>query len=153
MKRLFSIFTLLLFIAICLTSLAQTTDFDQALADSLGADEYGMKIYTFVILKTGTKTMNDQARVGELFRGHLDNIGRLVEEGKLVVAGPFMKNEANLRGLFILNVEDMEEARALLSTDPAIEAGLLEPELYQWYGSAALPMYLDASKKVAKKKP
>jgi len=39
--------------------------------------------------------------INEKFRGHLDNINRLVKEEKLVVAGPMCKNEKNYRGIFI----------------------------------------------------
>jgi hypothetical protein len=77
------------------------------------------------------------------------NIGRLVEEGKLIVAGPMKKNEKNYRGIFILNVKK-EEAVSILDTDPAIKAKLLEPEIYEWYGSAALPVYLPYHEKVQK---
>lgn len=116
--------------------------YNQALADSLGADDYGMKQYIFVILKTGKAVSPDQATRDSLFAGHMQNIGRLVKEGKLIVAGPMQKNSADYRGIFILNVKTLDEARLLLDTDPAIKSGLLDPELFQWYGSAALPMYL-----------
>ena len=68
---------------------AQTDNpkYDKHLADSLGADEIGMKMYVFVILKTGSKPMEDKAKRDSIFRGHMDNIGRLAKEGKLVVAG------------------------------------------------------------------
>ncbi|WP_260392461.1 hypothetical protein [Empedobacter falsenii] len=39
--------------------------------------------------------------INEKFRGHLDNINRLVKEEKLVVAGPMGKNEKNYCGIFI----------------------------------------------------
>lgn len=61
------------------------------------------------------------------------------------MAGPLQKNEKSYGGIFILNVEAIEEAKALLETDPAIKAQLLDSELYGWYGSAALPLYLPAS--------
>ncbi len=35
-------------------------------------------------------------------------------------------------------------------TDPAVKAGLLDAELYQSYGSAALPLYLPFHDKVKK---
>jgi hypothetical protein len=47
----------------------------------------------------------------------------------------------------------MDEAKELMQTDPAIKADLLDVELYDWYGSAALPEYLDASDKIWKEKP
>lgn len=116
--------------------------YNKALADSLGADERGMKKYVLVLLKTGKRENADKQTTDSLFAGHMQNIGRLVDMGKLVVAGPMQKNEKTYRGIFILNVASPEEASALLDTDPAIKGGLLEPELYGWYGSAALPMYL-----------
>lgn len=126
MKRI--IIFMLILLNGALNSIAQTKSdiYDKALADSLGADEYGMKQYTFVILKTGTNTTESKESTDSLFRGHMNNIGRLAKEGKLIVAGPFVKNEKAYRGLFILNVKTMEEAKNLLSTDPAINAHLLE---------------------------
>ncbi|MFV0304538.1 MAG: YciI family protein [Moheibacter sp.] len=124
--------------------------FDKALADSLQADVYGMKSYVFVVLKTGKIMIDDKDKVNELFRGHLDNIKRLAKENKLVVAGPFGENENQYRGLFILNVKTIEEAQKLVETDPAINSGLLDVDFYEWYGSAALPMYLETVEKITK---
>lgn len=129
--------------------------YDAELAEKLGADEYGMKSYIFVILKTGANpTVQEKSEINELFRGHLDNITRLVNEKKMIIAGPMGKNDKNYRGIFILsNVKDLEEAREILKTDPAVKAGILDVELYDWYGSAALPEYLPYSDKVWKSKP
>lgn len=115
--------------------------YDKALADSFGADDYGMKNYVFVILKSGAKTA-DKHTTDSVFSGHMRNIGRLAEIGKLVVAGPLGENDKNYRGIFIFNVKTKEEARELLKTDPALSSGLLDAELYEWYGAAALPAYM-----------
>lgn len=128
-------------------------NYDSRLAQKYGADDYGMKSYVFVILKSGSNTSGNKQTIAEAFRGHLDNIGKLVEEGKLIVAGPMGKNENNYRGIFILNVESKEEAALLLQSDPAIKENYLDVDMYTWYGSAALPSYLDVSDKVWKKKP
>ncbi|MEX0646565.1 MAG: YciI family protein [Balneolaceae bacterium] len=127
-------------------------DYDAELAEELGADDYGMKSYIFVILKTGSNDgeIKDQAVRDSLFAGHLNNIRRLAEEEKLLVAGPFGRNENSYRGLFILNTESLEEAGEILETDPAVKEKLLEAELYAWYGSAALPVYLEAAGKIGK---
>ncbi|MBK7434910.1 MAG: hypothetical protein IPI66_14145 [Chitinophagaceae bacterium] len=147
MRSILFIMTILLF---SLPALCQKTNpnFDSTLARSLGADDYGMKRYVFVILKTGSNTTSTKAESDSLFAGHMRNINRLSEMKKLSVAGPFLKNDQQFRGLFILNVPTLEEARSLLDTDPAIRAKLLEPELYPWYGSAALSEYLPAHEKV-----
>lgn len=128
------------------------TTYDKKLADSLGADEYGMKMYVLVLLKTGSNTITDKVVRDSLFAGHMQNIGRLADAGKLVVAGPLKKNEKEYRGIFILNAGGIAEAKELLATDPAIVARMLEAELYEWYGSAALPMYLPFYKKLEKRK-
>jgi uncharacterized protein YciI len=127
--------------------------YDVVLAERLGADNYGMKGYMLVILKTGPNTTTDTQFINQSFRGHLDNINRLAQEGQLVVAGPLGRNDNNYRGIFILNATSIEEARQLLQTDPAVAEGLLEAEIYNWYGSAALPLYLDYSDKIWKQKP
>ena len=132
----------------------QNPNYDKALAEKWGGDDYGMKSYFLVLLKTGTNTDADKERVTESFKGHMDNINRLVEEGKLIVAGPLAKNENHYRGIFILdNIGSMDDARTLLLTDPAIKNGLLGFEILTWYGSAALPEYLPFSDKIWKIKP
>lgn len=154
-KKVKSISILLLMLMLSESSPAQTInpELDTALAKRLDADDYGMKMYVFVILKTGGNPSKDKAFIENSFRGHLANIGRLAEAKQLVVAGPFGKNESDFRGLFILNVRTVEEGRKLLETDPAIKADLLKAELYPWYGSAAISEYLTAHDKIWKSKP
>jgi uncharacterized protein YciI len=113
-----------------------------------------MKSYFLVILKTGSNTTADKTLVSESFRGHMENMNKLVAAGKLIVAGPFGKNELGYRGIFILDkVKTVEEAKALLQTDPAIKNNLLAYDLLPWYGSAALPEYLPFSDKIWKINP
>jgi len=129
-------------------------NYNKALADKLGSDDYGMKTYFLVILKTGTNTTTDKQLISESFKGHMNNINKLVNENKLIVAGPFAKNEKNYRGIFILNnIQSAKEATQLLLTDPAIKNKLLDYEIFIWYGSAALPEYLPFSDKIWKLKP
>ena len=128
-------------------------NYDEALAKKLGADDFGMKNYVFVILKTGENKTTDKEELNKLFRGHMENIQRLVDEKKLIVAGPFGENDKTWRGLFILDVKTVEEANALVQTDPAVKAKLFDVVLVPWYGSAALPEYLPASDKIWKAEP
>ena len=134
--------------------MAQTTNpnYDPALAKKYGADDFGMKSYILVILKTGPNKTTDKAMLDSCFAGHMKNISRLAAEGKLVIAGPFGKNDKTYRGIFILNVTTFDEANLLLQTDPTIKEKILEPELYNWYGSAALPAYFDAEDKIWKER-
>ncbi len=140
------------FLLLGVVSSAQTINpnYDSTLAKTFGADDYGMKMYVLVILKTGSNTVENKAVRDSLFAGHMQNIGRLVDMGKLIVAGPLGKNDKTYRGIFILNVTTFEEANQLMEADPAIKEKLLEPELYNWYGSAALSDYLKTSDKIWK---
>jgi len=132
---------------------AQNSEYNKSLADSLGADDYGMKSYSLVMLKTGGGRIEDKAKVDSLFRGHLDNIGRLAADGKIIVAGPLEKNDNEYRGIFIFDEQDKSKVAELLQTDPAIKADLLAYDIYRWYGSAALPVYLKTHAKIEKIRP
>jgi uncharacterized protein YciI len=149
-----NIFLLLLLFLCSKAVMAQekATVYDETLAKSLNADEYGMKNYVFCILKTGTNATASKEEQNKAFQGHMANINRLAKEGKLAVAGPFGKNDRNYRGIFIFNVATVEEAQALVDTDPAIKSKLLEAELTPWYGTAALMEVLKIHDKIAKTK-
>ena len=151
MKNILFVIAFLLFSTI---SFSQETEvkYDEALAKSLHADEYGMKKYVFCLLKSGSNTTTSKEETKKLFEGHMVNINKLAKEGKLAVAGPFMKNDRNYRGIYIFNVETVEEAKALVATDPAIKANLLEAELTPWYCSAALQEVPQIHEKIAKTK-
>lgn len=140
----------ILFASISLVGQTINPDYDSTLTQFYGADDYGMKSYILVILKTGTAIIEDRPIVDSLFAGHLKNIKHLAGSGKLVVAGPLGKNPHSYRGIFILNTGDVDEANEILQTDPAISENLLEPEVFKWYGSAALPEYLKIQHKLGK---
>lgn len=149
MKTLYT-FALLLALS---PAFCQNTNYDEALAKKLGADEYGMRMYQLVILKTGSNSSASKDQLSEWFQGHMANIHRMAEEGKLTVAGPFGKNEDGYRGIFILNVSTREEALELLKRDPVVANQVMVADIIPWYGSAALPEYLEVHKKIEKAKP
>ena len=93
-------------------------NYDSALAKKYNADDYGMKMYVLVILKTGSNNTTNQKLKDSLFAGHMSNINHMVTINKLVVAGPIEKNEKTYRGIFILDVKTFEEAQQLLGGRP-----------------------------------
>ena len=145
----------LLFLAVSFFAAAQDSshEYDSTLARQLGADDYGMKSYVLVILKTGPADIQDKALRDSLFLGHFANMRRLAEEKKLVVSGPLAANERDYRGIFIFDVSTTEEAEQLLKGDPTVVAGIFEAELFPWYGSAALPVYMETARKITKRNP
>ena len=127
-------------------------EFDAELAAELGADDYGMKRYVMAFLKSGPNRPEDPEEAQALQRAHLDNIRRMAEDGKLVLAGPFM-DRGEIRGIYVFAVDSVEEAEALTATDPAVQAGSLVMELHPWYGSAALMKVNDIHSAIAKSSP
>lgn len=111
--------------------------YDSVKAQEYGADPYGMKKYVMAFLKKGPNKDLDKDSAMKLEMAHLKNIEKMAKDGKLVLAGPFFGNQ-ELRGIYIFNVESIIEAEELTGSDPAIQAGSLEMELLEWYGSAAL---------------
>jgi uncharacterized protein YciI len=146
------IILIIIAVTICINLNAQkdNPDYDPQLAKAMGADEYGMKSYVFVMLKTGTAVIDSKELRDSLFMGHLSNINRMEDSGELVIAGPIGDNDKSYRGIYIFDVPTIEAVQELLKTDPAISSNLLGAEFYEWYGSAALHEYLKVHKKIAK---
>lgn len=85
--------------------------------------------YFFVFLhRPATAPHLDDAAAERVQSAHMANIRRLHEEGRLVMAGPFLDDTA-LRGVFVLNTASRAEAERWLQTDPAVSAGRLTGEL------------------------
>jgi uncharacterized protein len=137
----------------CCSAIAQAQTkpaFDAALAQKLGADDYGMRQYVMAFLKTGPTKITDKAELAKLQKAHMQNIERLAKEGKLAVAGPFM-DDKGIEGIFIFNVKTVEEAKALTETDPGIKAGVFAMELHPFYCSAALMEVAATHERIQKK--
>lgn len=151
MKIIKNILLLFLFITSINFSQSNTeVKYDSVKAEKYGADEYGMKKYVMAFLKRGPNKDLDSTKRAELMNAHLTNIFRLADEGKLVLAGPFL-NDGELRGIYIFDVENLDEAKKLTETDPAIQQGTLSMELIPWYGTAALMEVNELSKTLVKK--
>ena len=75
-----------------------------------------------------------KTELDQLQEKHLANINRLVDEGKLLKAGPFEDYSGrDVRGMFILKTDSLEQARTWVGTDPTIKAGRLVAEYLKWY--------------------
>lgn len=129
---------------------AQSENYDAELAKKLKADDLGMKKYVMAFLYSGDHVSEySKEERAEIQKGHMANITKLADMGKLILAGPFFGTEA-MRGIFIFDVTSIEEAESLTNTDPAIKAGVLKMELKEWYGSAALVMIPEIHQKIQK---
>ncbi len=154
----FATFFFVLMMAGQVSAIAQETQknakkpkYSAKLAKKVGADKNGMRQYVIAFLKTGPRDgdFKGEERLA-LFKGHFANMERLAAERKLAVAGPFSDPDKKFRGLFILAVATVEEARRLAETDPVVKSGLMIVEYVPWFGSAALMLNNELHYKVQK---
>lgn len=96
--------------------------------------------YTLVYLKTGPKSgQKTREESTNIFRGHMDNMRRLADEGHLIIAGPFDKPaDQSWRGIFLLDVAGVESARQITATDPGVIEGVFTAELHPFLASPDL---------------
>jgi len=125
--------------------------YDAALAQSLGADERGMRTYTLVILKTGPNRIPAGPERTAMFQGHFANINKLAGEGKLAVAGPF-DGVDGWRGAYVLATADLEEAKKYIEADPVVIKGEMVAEYHKWYATAGLMAVNGIHQKIQKPK-
>lgn len=88
---------------------------------------------TLVVIRTGARTEPlSQAESSSYFGGHFDNMTRMAKAGDLLLAGPYgsQKSANDLRGIFLLNTADPEQARALAGTDPCFQAEIFRFEYH-----------------------
>lgn len=95
--------------------------------------DWEMKQYYFVMLMKGPNRNQDSLTSKKLMEGHMANINKLADEGKLSIAGPF-GDDGDWRGILILNAKTKEEAKEWVEADPAVKAGRLKYEIHPWWG-------------------
>lgn len=98
--------------------------------------ENQIKQYWFVMLTAGNNRTQDSAAAVKIQEGHMANINKLYNDGKLKVAGPF-GDDGKWRGIFIFDCEKKEEVEKLLNTDPAVSSGRLAYEIHPWWTAAS----------------
>jgi uncharacterized protein YciI len=84
-------------------------------------------IFVFLNKKTD-KAELPKEELDKLMKAHLDNIGRLAKEGKLVAAGPFDGGG----GIFVFKSNSKEEVGGWLQSDPAVKAKRWDIEMFSY---------------------
>jgi uncharacterized protein YciI len=97
--------------------------------------------YVLVYLRRGpsAESRTEEQRAATQ-SAHLAEIERMARHGDLLVAGPFDAENTHpeIRGIYVLDVQNLDFARGLSLSDPAVQAGVLVPELLTWQGDRAL---------------
>ena len=127
---------IILLVSILLTSVGSYAQIPKSQVKVPGDPGFEMKQYYFVMLVKGKnrERITDTGNINKIQVGHLANIKKLAEMGKLLLAGPFA-NDGHERGIFVFDCQSEEEVKTLLSTDPAIASGALAYKIYPWYTS------------------
>ena len=89
---------------------------------------------TIVLLRWGDRAHEySEPELDRLQEQHLAHLDRLRAEGHLLAAGPF-DDQPNVtwRGL-CLYATGVDQARALAEQDPAVQAGRLRIDAWQWW--------------------
>lgn len=73
-------------------------------------------------------------KLKELQAGHLENLGKMANEGILSIAGPLLSNEKR-RGIVIFYSKDLGQIKKAISRDPLVKAKRLELNLIPWWTS------------------
>ena len=97
--------------------------------------------YVLVYLRRGpgAEGKSDEERA-EVQAAHMAELDRMSRQGQLLLAGPFDSENTypEMRGILVLDVEDIEFARGLALSDPGVQAGVLVPELMSWRADSRL---------------
>jgi len=97
-----------------------------------------MRTYIVGFLRRGPNwTPEKTAETKKLQEGHMANINRMAETGKLILAGPF-SDSTDLRGMFVFDLTDVEEAKAMAEQDPAVQAGRLVIDWHPWFSASGI---------------
>jgi uncharacterized protein YciI len=111
---------------------------EEPAAKSNVPDPSTMTTYVVGFLKRGPGwTPGDSPELQKIQEGHMANIRRMHEMGKLILAGPF-SDGGELRGMFVFYGGSLDEIRALVDQDPAVKAGRLVLELHPWYSAKGI---------------
>lgn len=131
-----------LLLILCMLCLCQSVQAQASLEEEprtfemqQGDSTITMKRYVMVLLHSGDQASTfSEAELEELQAAHMTNINKMDDSGKLMVAGPF-GDDTELRGIFVLDVATIEEAKALVEIDPMIVAGRLTTEYHPWWAA------------------
>jgi myo-inositol-1(or 4)-monophosphatase len=99
--------------------------------------EWAMRQYVVAFLYSGPNPVDDPEESKKMMKGHLANIQRLHDEGKIILAGPYL-SKTDLRGYFLFDTDSVEAAQAWCDSDPAIAAGVFRVDLHPWYSAKGI---------------
>lgn len=107
------------------------------MADSLGADDYGMKHYLKVEFLPTAPRIQTEEENRAFEKAQYSYWKGLADQGHLALTGIYFGRNDVFSEL-LLNTTDRTLADSLMQGDPKVKADLLRYRLWDWYGPAAL---------------
>ncbi len=95
------------------------------------APKFELVTYYLGLLYAGDSREQSPEEQQKIQTAHLKHLESMYKEGILLIAGP-MGDKGDLRGIVVLKVNSMDEAKAHINADPAVKAGRLRVELHPW---------------------
>jgi uncharacterized protein YciI len=87
--------------------------------------------FQMALLKRGPKTLPDWES-SDLRKRHHEYAYSLLDADKAMIAGP-IKDDPELRGVYIFRTKSADEARGWVMADPAVAAGHFTVEMHPWW--------------------
>lgn len=88
--------------------------------------------FQMALLKRGPKEVPKDWETSPLRQEHLAYVQSLLESDKAMIAGK-IKDDPELRGVFIFRTKSADEAREWVMADPAVAAGHFTVEMHPWW--------------------
>jgi len=96
---------------------------------AIGQDAARKEYFLVLLERPADAPQLSQEAAEHLQAQHMGNIRTMYEQGRLVMAGPFI-DDTTLRGIFVLKAASAKEAQQWANEDPAVQAGRLKAEVH-----------------------
>jgi uncharacterized protein len=92
-------------------------------------DDVGNTVF-LILFRPGPKWLNDRTVSAQPLQPHAKYMQQLYDQGKLILAGPFLDNSGRMA---IVSVSSEEDLRQILASEPATLEGISLAETHPWY--------------------
>ena len=123
---------------IILTSLLLTVLSMPALAQQAAEPQHKLVEFHMALFKRGPQwSSTDTPQTSDVRAQHFAYFTSLLESGKAVIGGP-IRDDGDIRGLYVLKAKTADEARAWAEADPAVKAGHFSIEMHPWWSEEVM---------------